>query len=198
MGFFFRKTWYWWLLATFLAWFITWLICWLRNRRLDAATASHERELADARQTIAAHEQRIDGLLSQRARDLDTIGSLKGAGALALAGTATAATAAAAVGLSAEQLAAGAAVLGGKLALDDLKVVEGIGPAIESLLHGAGITTWQGLADTDPARIREVLEAAGSRFQIHDPGSWPRQAGLLATGQWDEFKRLTDELTGGR
>ncbi len=192
MGFFFRKTWYWWLLATFVAWFVTWLICWLRHRRLGAATAAHEGALADARQVIAAHEQRIEGLLSQRARDLDTIGSLKGSGALTLAGAATA------VGLSAEQLAAGAAALGGKLALDDLKVVEGIGPAIESLLHAAGITTWHGLAATDPVRIREVLEAAGSRFQIHDPGSWPRQASLLATGQWEEFKRLTDELTGGR
>lgn len=192
MGFFFEKTWYWWLLATAIACIVTWLWCWLRNRGVAAADAAHEQELAGARQLISAHEQRIDGLLAQRARDLDTISSLKAAGAVAVA------AAPAVVALTAEQLAAGAAVLGGKLALDDLKVVEGVGPAIEGLLKDAGITTWQALADTDPARIREVLTAAGPRFQVHDPGSWPRQAGLLASGQWEAFKQLTDELTAGR
>lgn len=192
MGFFFSKTWYWWLLATAIACIVTWLWCWLRNRGAAGADAAHEQQLAGARQLIGVHEQRIEGLLAQRARDLDTISSLKAAGAVALA------AAPAAVVLTAEQLAAGAAVLGGKLALDDLKVVEGVGPAIEGLLQDAGITTWRQLADSDPARLREVLVAAGPRFQVHDPGSWPRQAGLLADGQWEAFKQLTDELTAGR
>jgi predicted flap endonuclease-1-like 5' DNA nuclease len=195
MGFFFSKTWYWWLLATLVAVLITLLICWLRNRGLDEDAAANERELAQARLLVGAHEQRIDTLLAQRAKDIDEIASLKGA---ATAGAAAGAATATVAGLSAEQLANGAGVLGFKLQADDLKVVEGIGPAIESLLHGAGITTWRALQQTDPARIREVLDAAGPRFKMHDPGTWPRQAGLLADGQWDEFKKLTDELLGGR
>jgi len=101
-------------------------------------------------------------------------------------------------GPSAEQLRAGGAVLGTRLELDDLKVVEGIGPAIEGLLHGGGITTWRQLAAAPTTRLREILDAAGSRFQVHDPATWPRQSGLLADGRWADFKTLTDELKGGR
>ena len=95
-------------------------------------------------------------------------------------------------------LTAGGALLGTKLVLDDLKVVEGIGPAIEELLHGGGIRTWRELEAADQSTLRSVLEAAGSRFRVHDPGTWPRQAGLLADGKWQEFKDLTDALTAGR
>jgi large subunit ribosomal protein L21 len=43
-----------------------------------------------------------------------------------------------------------------------------------------------------------MLTDAGPRFRTQDPSTWPRQAALLADGRWDEFKRLTDELDGGR
>ncbi len=89
-------------------------------------------------------------------------------------------------------------VLGRKIALDDLKVVEGISPKIEELCHGKDIRTWWGLANTDVAVLRGMLDEAGPRFQMHDPGSWPEQGGLLAHGQWAEFKALTDRLQAGR
>lgn len=89
-------------------------------------------------------------------------------------------------------------MLGGRITLDELKVVEGIGPKIEELCHGGGVTTWAGLADTSVERLREILEAAGDRFCIHDPASRPRQAELLALGKWGEFRQSTDQLTAGR
>jgi predicted flap endonuclease-1-like 5' DNA nuclease len=95
-------------------------------------------------------------------------------------------------------LAAAAAAIGKKIALDDLTVVEGIGPKISELCRGIGIDTWRGLADADTADLRSMLDAAGPRYQIHKPESWPRQAELLATGQWEAFVALTDELDGGR
>ncbi len=81
---------------------------------------------------------------------------------------------------------------------DDLKIVEGIGPAIEKLLLDAGITTWQALADAPVDQVRQVLRDAGSRFTMHDPTTWGRQAGLAAAGRFDELQTLQDELTGGR
>ena len=86
----------------------------------------------------------------------------------------------------------------GKWAADDLKIVEGIGPAIERLLHAAGITTWRQLADTPVEQIRSVLRDAGSRFTMHDPATWPAQSGLAASGRFDELQTLQDELAGGR
>lgn len=95
-------------------------------------------------------------------------------------------------------LGAAATVLGKKIKLDDLTVVEGIGPKISELCRGIGVETWRGLADTEIADLRSMLDAAGSRYQIHKPASWPQQAELLATGQWDDFVALTDSLDGGR
>lgn len=87
---------------------------------------------------------------------------------------------------------------GKKWKTDDLKIVEGIGPKIEELLHKAGIKTWQKLSETSADRLKEILDAAGPNFQIHDPSTWPKQAGLAAAGKWEELKKWQDELSGGK
>lgn len=80
---------------------------------------------------------------------------------------------------------------------DDLKVIEGIGPKIASLLNEAGITTFKQLSETAVSRLDEILVAAKLR-RIADPGTWPEQARLAAEGKWDELKAFTDKLIGGR
>lgn len=82
--------------------------------------------------------------------------------------------------------------------LDDLKVIEGIGPKIEQLLKDGGIGTWAELAGAEVERLKEILEAAGPRYQIHDPGTWPAQAKFAVAGEWEELKEYQDMLTGGR
>ena len=79
---------------------------------------------------------------------------------------------------------------------DDLKKIEGIGPKIQTLLNAAGIYTFTDLANTHPARLREILDAAN--LHIADPRSWPEQARLAAEGNWAEFENLTAALKGGR
>ncbi len=81
---------------------------------------------------------------------------------------------------------------------DDLKKIEGIGPKISQLLTEGGIATFEALSKSDPDKIREILLAAGSRYKMHDPTTWPKQAGLAASGDWDALKTLQDELDGGR
>ncbi len=94
-------------------------------------------------------------------------------------------------------LDAAARILGRKVTLDDLTVIEGIGPKICELCSGMGITTWRTLADTDVADLQSMLDAAGSRYAVHKPATWPRQAALLAAGRWEEFTTVTDDLEGG-
>lgn len=94
-------------------------------------------------------------------------------------------------------LAAARSTLGKRVVLDDLTVVEGIGPKIAELCRGIGVTTWSELATTDVEMLQSMLDAAGSRFQMHRPGTWPQQAALLAEGRWAEFVELTDSLSGG-
>lgn len=91
-----------------------------------------------------------------------------------------------------------ASVLGASIRADDLTVVEGIGPKIAELCDGIGITTWAELSVTEVSLLRTMLSDAGPNFARHDPATWPRQAGLLAAGAWDEFVAYTDRLQGGR
>ncbi len=81
---------------------------------------------------------------------------------------------------------------------DDLKEIEGIGPATEKLLHENGIKTWRELANTDAGSIKAILTAAGSRFALGDPTTWPKQAEMAADGKFDELIEYQDFLDGGR
>ncbi|GHB77581.1 hypothetical protein [Persicitalea jodogahamensis] len=83
-------------------------------------------------------------------------------------------------------------------AADNLKLIEGIGPKIEELLNADGIRTFAKLAATDSGHLASLLQAAGARFQIHNPKTWPQQASLARDGKWDELKALQEQLTGGR
>jgi predicted flap endonuclease-1-like 5' DNA nuclease len=99
---------------------------------------------------------------------------------------------------STPDISAGAGALGHPIVLDDLKVVEGIGPKIELLCHGIGIRTWHDLSTTEVSLLRTMLADAGPRFRTHDPATWPEQARLLAAGRWDDFKALAASYKGGR
>jgi len=81
---------------------------------------------------------------------------------------------------------------------DDLKKIEGIGPKISEILNNAGIYTFSNLSQTPVDRLKGILAAAGNRYKIHNPSTWPKQAGLAATGAWEELKTLQDRLDGGR
>ncbi len=81
---------------------------------------------------------------------------------------------------------------------DDLKKIEGIGPKISELLQAGGVRTFAELAAADVSRLKEILTEAGSRYQMHDPTTWPQQAALAAEGKWDELNELQDRLDGGK
>jgi predicted flap endonuclease-1-like 5' DNA nuclease len=82
-------------------------------------------------------------------------------------------------------------------AADDLTRIEGIGPKIAGLLQKAGVRTFEDLAQAKPANLQTVLAAAGPRFTLAKPGTWPKQAGMLARGDEKAFAALTERLRGG-
>ncbi|MEL6668383.1 MAG: 50S ribosomal protein L27 [Bacteroidota bacterium] len=82
--------------------------------------------------------------------------------------------------------------------LDDLKIIEGVGPKIEGLLNDAGINTWRGLADADTAFVQNILDEAGPRYRMHSPTTWAKQAEMAANAQWEELVKYQDELDGGK
>ncbi len=164
-----------------------------RDAALSAQSSlAAERDSAlEAQRAAASERDQIRSLLGERDATIGAhearLGEMQGFLA-----------AAAAAGPSAPDVAGATAILGSSIKLDDLKVVEGIGPRIEELCHEIDIRTWWKLANTDQSVLRTMLDNAGPRFQMHDPSSWPQQANLLAHGRWAEFKDLTDRLDGGR
>jgi predicted flap endonuclease-1-like 5' DNA nuclease len=158
------------------------LLWWLLSKLLGDRLKSHSVELQD----------RINFLESE----LEACRKAKVSGSVsANVGTGAAATVAA---VAASSLAASTPAPKKSTGKDDLKIVEGIGPKIEELCNNAGIMTFAELAATSPERIKEILEAAGSRFQMHDPTTWPKQSELARDGKFDELKKWQDELNKGR
>ena len=81
---------------------------------------------------------------------------------------------------------------------DDLKKIEGIGPKIAQLLITAGIPTFKALGAAKKTTLKSILESAGSRYKMHDPSTWAKQAKIAAKGEWTKLKKLQDELAGGK
>jgi large subunit ribosomal protein L17 len=82
--------------------------------------------------------------------------------------------------------------------VDDLTVVEGIGPKIAELCNAKGIYTFAQLAATPEDTLDAMLDAAGPAYSSHNPGTWAKQAQLAADGKMDELKAWQDELKGGK
>jgi len=79
---------------------------------------------------------------------------------------------------------------------DDLKKVEGIGPFFESLLNDAGITTYEHLKNSDRDTLKEIIDAAGPDYRMHEPETWPYQAGLAHRGEWKKLQDYIHFMTG--
>lgn len=81
---------------------------------------------------------------------------------------------------------------------DDLTKIEGIGKKIAALLIAENILTFKDLSKTTVKKLKGILEVAGSKYQLHDPSTWPKQAKLAATAKWEELDALQKELIGGK
>lgn len=81
---------------------------------------------------------------------------------------------------------------------DDLTKIEGVGPKIAGLLNERNILTFKDLSKAKLTLLQEVLDAAGSRFRMHNPATWAEQAKLAANGEWDKLATLQAELKGGK
>lgn len=80
--------------------------------------------------------------------------------------------------------------------IDDLEIIEGIGPKIGGILKAAGVTSFAQLAAMTPDEIGAIVKAGG--VTLFNAGSWPRQAKLAADGDMAALEELQKTLTAGR
>lgn len=77
---------------------------------------------------------------------------------------------------------------------EDLTVIEGIGPQLQTILKEAGINNWNDLAETDDEQLTSILIAAGPGYRIVDTSSWPAQAQLALKGEWELLREYREEV----
>lgn len=160
--------WKWFVLGLLVGWLIEWIIDWVWwRRRRDGGQASADRA---------------------------------NAAAFAPAGSVREAWARAGVEDPAAVSAAQQAAVQAVAALtphDHLELIEGIGPKIAAVLRAKDIVSFGQLAAMTPEQISALLQEAGPKFRLANPGSWPQQARLAAAGDWDALEKLQKELTAG-
>jgi len=77
---------------------------------------------------------------------------------------------------------------------DNLRLIEGVGPKLETILLKNGIITFNDLATTKVATLRTILEKAGPRYNMHNPTTWAKQARFAAKGKMTELKKYQATL----
>jgi predicted flap endonuclease-1-like 5' DNA nuclease len=81
---------------------------------------------------------------------------------------------------------------------DDLTIIEGIGKKIAELLNNASIASFEDLSKASTSKLQLILDEAGNKFKMHNPGTWAKQGKLAAAEKWDELKKLQETLKGGK
>lgn len=187
----------WFALALVIGLVVGWLLRSIVAKRQVARARQHHVDNAEL-ERLRGRVANLEPVVDERDRLRDELDSLRAAGAAAAAEPPPPDDPPVASVPSVPDVGGAGQVLGTAVTIDDLKVIEGIGPNVEELCHGIGIRTWFDLSTTEVSLLRTMLVDAGSRFAALDPITWPEQARLLAEGRWDEFKALTDELARDR
>ncbi len=76
----------------------------------------------------------------------------------------------------------------------DLKIIEWIWPKIEDLLNSWWIYSYLDLEQSSTTNIKSILETGWSRYTMHNPSTWWKQASLAHKSAFDELKVYQDNL----
>lgn len=205
-----------WLLASLISFLLGLLLGWWLWAKYKSEVEKYERELADLKKRHTDLEAEFNGLkykLDEAEKDKDglrvSLGKCEADKMTLLAKLEQASDGGDDDGGSSMVVASGGTdglkegtqkpfSLSTILKPHELQIVEGIGPKIEGLLKDAGIKNWRDLAEADYDKLKGILADAGSRYRMHDPKTWSKQAELALKGNWDELIEYQKFLDTGR
>ncbi len=72
-----------------------------------------------------------------------------------------------------------------KITDNNLQIIEGIGPKMESVLKENGISSLTVLAGKSHGELKNILDKYGDRYRIIDPSDWSHQATLASNRDFD-------------
>jgi large subunit ribosomal protein L17 len=83
-----------------------------------------------------------------------------------------------------------------KTTINDLTVIEGIGPKIAKILSDKEVTNFKALIATPVENIKTWLKE--NKLPFIDPSTWAEQAQLINAGKMEEFEDLKKVLKNGK
>ena len=72
-----------------------------------------------------------------------------------------------------------------KLKPTNLRIINGIGPNIETMLHDHGIENWKLLSSKSKGELRELLVKQKDEMSKADAPTWSKQAFKAMNRDWD-------------
>lgn len=81
---------------------------------------------------------------------------------------------------------------------DKFQIIEGIGPKMEELLKENGIDQFNKLASTSNESLRNILSKYGDKYKMIDPNTWPQQAELADSKEWNKLMILQKSMVPTR
>ncbi len=82
-----------------------------------------------------------------------------------------------------------------KKQVDNLTLINGIGPVISDVLVSNGVNSFTKLSKLQPDQILEILQK--QKIRLANPDTWPKQAKLAASNEWEALKVFQDSLKKG-
>jgi len=82
-------------------------------------------------------------------------------------------------------------IFGYAIRRNDLKIVDGIDPKIEKILHEVGVHTWGDLERIDINYLTNLLKEAG--YPQVDPRSWAFEGSLARQEKWADLKAFQEK-----
>jgi predicted flap endonuclease-1-like 5' DNA nuclease len=79
---------------------------------------------------------------------------------------------------------------------DDLRLIKGIGPKLQTMLNDLGVTRFEQIAGWTPEEMAAIDARLGQFQGRPERDKWQEQARLLATGDRKAFERAHGKLGG--
>lgn len=76
------------------------------------------------------------------------------------------------------------------ISMDNLQIIEGIGPKMEQILKENGVSNLLDLSKESTKGLRAKLDKYGEKYKIIDPAEWVEQAKLAHSRQWDNLVKF--------
>ena len=150
---------------------------------LEDQISTHEKDLASTAEKLTdaeAQVTKLEATLEEKNNELDTLAKEMAEITTAAEGSGDSVT------VTAEPLA--------NDHVNDLSVINGIGPKLREALNDIGIQNFNQLVAADIEELMATLKDKGVRFSPNNAKTWSQQATLAAQGDFAGLKDLQAEL----